>query len=148
MRAQIRPAHRADASAIARLHVASWKAAHRAVFPEERLAQGPSLAEREGQWRVWLDPDDERPRAAWIAEADGCVVGIAAAGAGDPGLHGGGVGCVYELYVDEEHWGAGTGKRLLTLLESYLRALGFEQAVLWVLDTNARAVGRTTRAMK
>ena len=137
---RIRPADRTDVTAIARLHVAAWRATHGKIFSEERLAQGPSLAERERQWRRWFEKDDQR-RAAWIAELDNSLVGMGAAGAAISDRDAAGVGRVFELYVDEEFWGEGVGKRLLSVLESYLRHRRFQQAVLWVLETNVRARG-------
>ena len=70
-----RRAEPADAPAIAEVHVGSWQAAYRHVFPAEVLA-GLSADERAAGWRERLEDD----MALWVVEAGERVVGFAAAG--------------------------------------------------------------------
>jgi ribosomal protein S18 acetylase RimI-like enzyme len=53
---------------------------------------------------------------------------------GDPA-----VGELYAIYVDPGHWDSGYGRALFTAAERGLRDVGYAEAVLWVLATNARA---------
>lgn len=48
-------------------------------------------------------------------------------------------GEVCALYVDPEWWGQRIGSALIERGRSYLRELGFSDAILWVLVGNARA---------
>jgi GNAT superfamily N-acetyltransferase len=43
------------------------------------------------------------------------------------------------LYVDPDHWGQGVGKALISAARERLVALGFQNALLWVLTGNDRA---------
>ena len=74
----MRPAQPHDASAIARVHVATWRVGYAHVFPEERL-QGISVDARADRWRDLLtEPRDGEYTA--VAEVDGEIVGFATAG--------------------------------------------------------------------
>jgi GNAT superfamily N-acetyltransferase len=49
------------------------------------------------------------------------------------------VGEGWAIYLEPAAWGAGFGRALLTAAVGRLTELGYEQATLWVLDSNARA---------
>ena len=51
------------------------------------------------------------------------------------------VGEIYAVYLLPEEWGRGGGRALLGHAISALAAAGFEDASLWVLETNRRARG-------
>jgi Sortase and related acyltransferases len=75
-----------------------------------------------------------------VAEVDGSVAGFAGLGPTrdrdeDPAT----IAEIAAIYLAPEVWGAGIGSRLMmTVLETFAQA-GYEQATLWVLDTNVRA---------
>jgi ribosomal protein S18 acetylase RimI-like enzyme len=46
---------------------------------------------------------------------------------------------VHSIYVRARGWGIGAGRALMQQGLAELRARGFEEATLWVLDTNDRA---------
>ena len=50
-----------------------------------------------------------------------------------------GVGELLALYVDPDCWGRGFGRALVKAARERLLQQGYERAVLWVLDGNARA---------
>jgi ribosomal protein S18 acetylase RimI-like enzyme len=98
-----------------------------------------ALAERQFGTESWL---------AWVADpstivhaaVDGRrVVGFSAVG---PELDGDdpGVGQLYSIYLLAEWWGQGVGHRLHAEAVTALVAAGFAGAVVWVLDSNARAI--------
>ncbi|MDQ1374353.1 MAG: hypothetical protein QOJ09_1691, partial [Actinomycetota bacterium] len=72
-----------------------------------------------------------------IEDGTSTVVGIAAVGAdrGEPGA----AGELWLINLAPEAWGRGLGRRLLEAATDELRGQGFDEAVLWVLDANARA---------
>ena len=51
----------------------------------------------------------------------------------------GAVGEVYAIYVAPDWWSTGTGRLLMEAAVASLVSAGYQRAVLWVLDTNARA---------
>jgi GNAT superfamily N-acetyltransferase len=136
---RIRTATPDDAAAIAAVHVASWQATYRGVFPDEVL-DGPDLpADRLRLWERLLGADRPPGHAAWVAEVDGDVVAFAGVRpSGDDDAEAG-TGQVWGIYALREAWGTGVGRALLTTAVDALRDAGFRSATLWVLDSNARA---------
>jgi GNAT superfamily N-acetyltransferase len=129
----IRQATLGDADAIARVHIRTWQGAYAHVFPAEELA-ALSLDERARMWRAIL----ARNARTYVAEADGEIVGFMGAGPSRD-ADGAGIGELYAIYVDPEHWGTGAGRELAAAADENLRAEGFAEATLWVLDDNPRA---------
>jgi GNAT superfamily N-acetyltransferase len=43
------------------------------------------------------------------------------------------------IYVDSRHWDTGAGRALILRAEESLRASGFTEALLWMLDGDERA---------
>ncbi len=136
----IRRATVADAVTIAGIHLRGWKWAYRGLLPDAFL-EGMSLHDREVAWRQQLAPDDARH--TWIAEADGHALGTARQACGLRKLRDSalpeGAGEVYAIYQEEQAAGTGIGRALLSRAMSELKSRGFEVAVLWVLESNARA---------
>ena len=130
----VRPATPADADAMGRLHVRAWQAAYRGQMPddylddlraEDRAAYWDGVLRREGRRGVVL-----------VAEQDGEVIGFAAAG---PSPDPEGVGELFAINLDPDHWGTGAGRALPRAARAELARLGFGELVLWVLPATARA---------
>ncbi|WP_062516667.1 GNAT family N-acetyltransferase [Demequina gelatinilytica] len=137
----VRSATRADAPAIARVHLVS----HREAYVEPGLVSGDlvegwTLADRTIRWATnlavaegALAPADGLPRMAiHVAEVAGRVVGWASTSAGrdlEPprGIE------LEGLYALAEVHGTGVGQALLDA------AIGDRPAYLWALETNPRA---------
>jgi ribosomal protein S18 acetylase RimI-like enzyme len=137
---EVRDATPADAGAIAKVLVRSWRAAYRGLLPDDVLA-GLSVPEREQFWSGVLTDLPPRTRTA-VATITGTVVGFAATGPplvpadrADPAL-----GDLYALYLTPDVWRRGIGTQLHTAALDRLRSCGFTHAGLWVLDTNDRAI--------
>jgi ribosomal protein S18 acetylase RimI-like enzyme len=133
----IREARLADVEAIARVHVDSWRVAYREIIPVE-IIQARTLEQRIEQWLDIVGTASEGH--AWVNVAvDGNeVVGfVSSRAAGD--TDGAGVGEVAAIYVAPRRWRAGAGSALLKAAGEALRAAGFEEATLWVLQDNAPA---------
>lgn len=125
----IRTAIEADAPAIARLHLSSYRAAYRGLIPDEFLA-AYHLAERE---RRWLERLRDPTRTTYVTAP--ALVAFAEIGPSDIPL----TGELLALHVAESHWRQGIGGALHSHALNALSGRGFQSAVLWVLDGNQRA---------
>jgi ribosomal protein S18 acetylase RimI-like enzyme len=128
----IRDATKDDAAAVARVHVESWRAAYREHMPPELLA-GLSVERRTEGWRELLGNPGS---PTLVAELDGEIVGFAGFG---PSRDTEGEAELYAIYLDPARFGTGVGRALMDAALERLRALGYEDAILWVLDGNERA---------
>ncbi|HEX4248199.1 MAG TPA: GNAT family N-acetyltransferase [Pseudonocardia sp.] len=153
----VRPAVAADAAAIGTLHVRAWRHSYRGIVPDEILA-GLDPVHSAGRWSGHLStgrlgvfvassvvdvgvgvapgagPDwpGELPLGAF------CAVGPVREEprAGRPGVR---TGELYALYADPLALGRGAGPAVHDAGVAHLGALGYRQAVLWVLAANPRA---------
>lgn len=131
----IRPAEPADALAVARVHVRSWQVAYRGLLSGSYL---DALKPEDRAKRYTFGADDPRAPYTLVALMDGAICGFAttlptrdADSAGQGELAG--------LYVDPDWWDHGVGRVLIAAARGRLAAQGFATALLWVLDSNARA---------
>jgi ribosomal protein S18 acetylase RimI-like enzyme len=75
-----------------------------------------------------------------VAERDSSVVGFCCFGlARDSDNERSTVAEIMALYVQQEYWSTGVGRALWKHALERITADGFEQVILWVLDTNQRA---------
>ena len=128
----VRAATAADADEIGRIHAVTWRAAYAGVIPE-------SAFDVENRQRWWRDAFTEvwpPTSAAFAAVRGGAVVGFASVGRSREEEN---AGEVFTIYVDPASWGTGAGRALLERAEECLAALGFDEAMLWVLEGNERA---------
>jgi GNAT superfamily N-acetyltransferase len=113
------------------VHVRTWQAAYEHVFGAERLA-GLDPEARTARWREWLEEGQE----AFVAVADDRVVAFAWVGPSrDPTAD----AELYAIYALPEAWGTGAGPALMRASVEAMRAAGYGEAILWVLEANARA---------
>jgi ribosomal protein S18 acetylase RimI-like enzyme len=132
----VRDAIAADADAVGRVQVETWRAAYRGLMPEEAIAS----FDAEAQQRMWRERLAREPRpgtATFVAELDGEVVGFASVGRSrDEAAES--EGELYAIYVHPSCWDRGIGRALIEHAEESMRASGFERALLWVLEGNER----------
>ncbi|MBX9247077.1 GNAT family N-acetyltransferase, partial [Actinotalea ferrariae] len=127
-----------DAPALARVHVAAWRGAYRGQMPDAYL-DGLDVERWTEGWRRMFAQG--RAEHLHVAELDGTLVGFVDVGPErepapeDPP----GRGELYAINVHPDAWGAGAGPALLAAAHARLHALGFGEAVLWVLPGNPRA---------
>lgn len=132
---QIRPAKPGDEMAVARVHVRSWQVAYRTLLPDDYLNQLRPEDRADKYDFVSLDP--AKPHTI-LADGNGVIHGFATtAPSRDQDLAGHAE--LYALYVDPEQWNRGIGAALVSAARDRLAALGFQNALLWVLAGNARA---------
>ena len=130
----IRPADVGDASAIAHVHVETWRTAYRGLLPDDYLAalDEAGYAER---WRRTLSAGTGR---VYVAEDAGHVVGFASGGherAGEDGFS----GELYAIYVLRSAEGRGHGGRLVQAVVQGLREMRLPDMIVWVLRDNHHA---------
>ena len=130
----IREADCADAAAIARVHVESWRTTYRGLMPDPVL-EGLSVEQRREMWERLLCSKSV-DRCAFVAEAaDGELVGFA--DGGPPQAHVSGHDSeLYAIYLLNEWQGRGAGGRLLRAVGGWLAERGHRRMVLWVLAEN------------
>lgn len=131
----IRPATSADALMVAQVHVRAWQVAYRSLLPDEFLDQ--LRAEDRAARYDFSHMDADKPFTQ-VAESEGTIAGFATTGpARDADCTG--LGELLALYVAPERWGGGMGRELSQAARNRLLERGFVEAVLWMLDGNARA---------
>ena len=136
----VRPAVPHDAAAIARLHIRSWQVGYRGQLPETLLdALDADLERRTARWQHFISEAKAHGQVQLVAEVDGRVVGFVTFGQSEDEPRDPSVGEVYAIYVDPDEWDRGYGRALFTAAVRGLADAGFGAAMLWVLETNARA---------
>jgi L-amino acid N-acyltransferase YncA len=126
----IRPATQEDASAIAQVHVESWRTTYAGIVPDAYLA-GLDVTLRSKLWSERL----QSGTLIFVAEWDGRVAGFA-----DGGPNREAVGeCDAELYAiyllkDAQKRGIGVG--LLRAMATALLERNYKSMAVWVLEQN------------
>lgn len=128
----VRPGRLADAQAIARIEVETWRTTYAGMLPD-RVLLGMSERRQTASWGSFLRqrPDDVR-----IAEgAKAAVTGFGNCGAQRNSAIDF-AGEIYTLYVSPEAQGEGAGRALLLGLFSRLVAIDYGSALVWVVRAN------------
>lgn len=117
------------------MHVRGWQQAYAQLLPADRLdALDPADGLRVARWAARLGADDS---GAWVAEADGEIVGWATTGDGSRAAHAGDAAPrpleLEGIYILDSWYGTGVGQALLDA------AIGNRPAFLWVAADNPRA---------
>jgi GNAT superfamily N-acetyltransferase len=134
--AHVREARQDDATAIARVHVDSWRSTYRGIVPEGFLAQ-MSYQDFEDRWRGGLRNVREPRLAFRVAELpSGRIVGFASGGPRHGPLYTDYAGELYTLYLLREHQRAGIGQRLVGSVARGLAEGGTYSLLAWVLARN------------
>lgn len=123
---RIRSASSDDATAMALVHVGSWRETYRGVVRDEVLDDPAMLERRIAFWRRTLAGPARAESRVAVAESDGRIRGIAMAGPGTPQQ-------LHLLYALRELHGTGAGGALLEAV------LAPGPAELWVAERNPRA---------
>lgn len=143
---QIRWAVPEDAAGVAEVHVVSWQGAYIGLIPQETL-DALSVEQRTPGWRDWIVGslanrpfrDESVVHRMLVAEQDNQIVGWVTFGPARD-ADGAGYGEVAGLYVHPNYWSQRVGHALITGAEQELMQAGSQQAYLWTLDGNERAI--------
>lgn len=128
---RIRAAGRADAQAIGKVHVETWRDAYAGILPDRVLLK--MSADVEGG--RWVRALERRARVLVAEDAHGRIVGFGSCGRAR-GSALSFAGEVYTLYVLPDCQGVGIGRRLLGALFDTLEKTGHGSALIWVLQEN------------
>ena len=134
----VRDAVVADAPALGRVHVAAWRTAYVGIMPADYLENLDPADSAES----WAGAIERNPLPAegrrLVVSVDGVLVGFSlvwpARNDDEAGL-----GELIMINLHPDAWGVGAGTALLAADVDALRGLGFDEAVLWVAEGNARA---------
>ena len=130
----IREASLADASAIAKVQVDSWRSTYAGIIPREFLDTF-SYEQRFEVWRNILSATTPG-QFVYIAEDNsGNIVGFASGGqerGGDPVYE----GELYAIYLLRPHQHKGLGKLLTSKIATRLLDEGLHSMLVWVLEMN------------
>jgi len=132
----IREATKADAHDMAVVFVRSWQSAYRGIVPDDYLA---SLSIKKRAERIINDFDEhERKLFYYVAEKDdeiiGCIV-LSECRNEDKSN----AGEVLAIYLFEEYWDKGYGRKMMEHAINVFRRIGYEETVVWVLEENLKA---------
>ena len=124
----IRKARPADAEAVARIYVESWRDTYPLVLPG-RVLRGMTIEGQSARWRNAIALAVRE--AVYVAEDEkGRVVGMTSMGrARDPGI--GYDAEIYTLYVDPLLTGRGVGRLMLAGAFAALAERGHTRCVIW-----------------
>jgi GNAT superfamily N-acetyltransferase len=138
-RPRTRRAVEGDAPVLAALHIQAWQWAYRGQLPDTLLDELTAALPRREAWRremLACPPGEER---TWVIELGGRVVGFADTGPSRDADAAPDTAELATLYLDPQVVGTGVGRALLHDAMADLRQRGYRTAVLWVLESNARA---------
>lgn len=130
----LRPALPADAPAIAKVHVDSWRTTYAGIVAPEVLAR-LSYEQREQVWANMLAAPTNNS-CTYVAQTPaGAVVGFVNAGPereGDPTY----TGEIYALYLLHQYQRQGLGRQLGQAAAKALHQHGHNTLLIWVLAAN------------
>ncbi|MEG3894925.1 MULTISPECIES: GNAT family N-acetyltransferase [unclassified Microcoleus] len=132
----VREAKIADARAIARVNVDTWRTAYRKIVPADYLAQ-LSYEKRESNWREILVNAEKSEDFVCVAENElGQIVGFAAGGyeRTNKYIH---KGELFALYILQEYQHQGIGRKLVVTVAAKLAQLNLNSMLVWVLRDNS-----------
>ena len=128
----IRIATIADAPAIAKVHVDSWRTTYKGIVSDDVLAN-LSYSQREEKWHSMLS--NPRDNITYVAIEDGSVVGFADAGperSNDDEYD----GELYAIYILKQFQSRDIGRNLTLLSAKWLLNRGLSSMLVWVLADN------------
>jgi ribosomal protein S18 acetylase RimI-like enzyme len=154
----LRDARPGDELPVAELHVRSWQEAYRELMPADFLAaldpreragrygfedeEGPTtvlavLAEEGSEGDPSLTKGEVRSRSPSDPSVEAVLGFVTFGESRDRDTEG--LGEIYALYVDPDRYRGGVGRLLMAAARRRLSEVGFTEAILWVLQGNARA---------
>lgn len=95
------------------------------------------MKQRAEAWGEFLSGDRDR-RATFVAGRAGEIIGFADLGPSRDPDTSDATGELYAIYVLASEWGRGAGRALMAASLEAMRAAGFREAILWVLEDNPR----------
>jgi HAD superfamily hydrolase (TIGR01509 family) len=131
---RIRQATVADAAAMARVHIESWRSTYRGIVSDDYLA-ALSYEKRTQMWTRGLSDPESREFYYVAEEPSGEIIGFASGGperSGDPEF----ARELSAVYLLETHQRRGIGRRLARAVAERLAEAGPRSLLVWVLADN------------
>src|SRR5258708_1993280 len=129
MTIKIRRGVAADARQIAIVHIDSWQAIYRGNLPDH-LLDNLSLDHREQEWHERLVTGVQ----VWVVDDDTRIIGFASVSPSrDHDTNPETVAEITALYLIQEEWRKGIGKKLCQFVFDELRRQNYQEVTLWVL---------------
>ena len=135
------PAQVEHASALAKIHVESWRETYTGQMPQQLLDQ-LDISKRTTMWEQIIS-SSKSWEGVFLALDNGIPVGFVSFGkarGSELPEHGEDDGEVYALYLLRAYQGRGIGWALWQKATTSLRLSGANQVYIWVLDTNQVAI--------
>jgi ribosomal protein S18 acetylase RimI-like enzyme len=130
---RIRRATAADTSAVATIHVESWKVAYRGIMPDDAIAR-TDLAFRT---KFWGERIADRDWPVFVIDEGGASIAFCQmTPTRDSGDDPARVGHITSLHVLPHLRGHGHGRFLVDHVLAQFRLRGFKEVTLWVLEEN------------
>jgi len=134
---RVRPARRADAPAIGRVHAQSWQETYPGIVPDDVFAR--VSAERNAERWAGRLGDPAYTGGIFVAtDGAGEIIGFAQGGPERDGVTGF-TGELYALYLLRAAQGMGGGRALVRAVAAWLAPQGRTAMLLWVLAANTPA---------
>ena len=134
---RIRAANSADAGAIARVHVDSWRTTYAGILPDAYIAK-MTYESRERAWRKNLAGGDGREFTFLAEDETGEAVGFASGGP-ERGGDGDYRGELYAIYLRRPFQRRGAGRQLTRAVARRLAESGCPSMIVWTLAANPAA---------
>ncbi len=134
MQEVIRAARAEDASALAHVHVNTWRTTYQGIIPDQIL-QNLSYEQRTLRWTKIISEQNTQTFFYVVENEHSEIVGFANGGPvaePDP-LY---LGELYAIYILQSYQGHGLGKRLLTQGAEALFHTGIKNLFIWALRDN------------
>lgn len=131
----IREAKINDVNELADVHVKSWQSAYKGLIPDDILEN----IDREDWAEMWLGAIRDKPYETIASLCHDKIVGFANFGESQNEDGAPPNGEIRAIYVLKDYWRMRIGTELLKYAEEFLKRK-YQHAVLWVLDTNHRAI--------
>ena len=132
----IRPATTADASAIAAIHVETWRAAYRGQIPDAIL----EALDVERSASLWRERVTRAVDSVFVAEDKETVVGFCnLVPSRDKDADPRNIAEIAAIYVHPQHWRKRAGRALCDCALGEAGRRGYQAVTLWVLDSNDSA---------
>ena len=132
----IRQATVNDVDVITNVHIASWRSAYKGLIPEEDLAN-LDHAERRNMWSASIQ---QHPSETIVAAKENSIIGFVNFGTYRDNEDDRGTAEIRAIYLLESFWGKGIGSELLDYCTDKSIVSGYTSLVLWVLESNSRAI--------
>ncbi len=131
----IREAKTNDVNELAEVHVKSWQSAYKGLIPDDIL-ENINLEDRA---EMWLGAIRDKPSETIVSLDSDKIVAFANFGESQDNNDAPLNGEIREIYVLKDYWRMCIGSELLEYAEEFLKRK-YQYAVLWVLDSNDRAI--------